>query len=137
MSKHLGESMRLEDDHTVEVIEELHLTQRQQMQSVRNLASRVLAAAVTIAPASPRERERTLAKGMTRELKVQEIVATLDRPVGVGDCVWLAVDRAALDLMPSLALCVGCAMLADDEYEARFQLLQVTALPPGALHLSG
>jgi hypothetical protein len=133
MSKRLGQELENPAGDHVQVVEELQLSQRSQVQALRSVLQ--VQAAVVVRPADSEARGAAANAGTCREIRSTNLVAVFARPVAVGSFFELAFDTNVLDLPPAFARCDRCCLLAEDEFEARFHFLQPIVIPgPGQTH---
>lgn len=129
MSRHFGEPMTAATD-AVASVEELQLVGAGQIADVR--AGLPVRAALSVRPADSIDRERVVARGITTHVRAVSVTAVLPVPLLAGSFYLLVFDRAALDLVPTLARCDRVAMLDEGEFEVRWRFLQPVVLPATA-----
>lgn len=127
MSKRLGEEFKSEVSDSAKVVEELRLSQRAQVQTLRNVLD--VPAGIAVRPANSAERCANTMAGSCREVRSTSVVAVLSQPVAVGSFFQLSFDTEQLDLPPTFGRCDRCSLLAEDEFEVRFHFLQPIVLP--------
>ncbi|MBK8101449.1 MAG: hypothetical protein IPK26_30580 [Planctomycetes bacterium] len=125
MSRHFGDPTTAATT-ALAPVEELQLVQTDAIADVR--AGLPVRAAITVRPADSIDRDRVVGHGVTSHVRSVSVTAVLPVPLLAGSFYLLVFDRAALDLVPTLARCDRVLMLDEGEFEVRWRFLQPVVL---------
>lgn len=128
MRGRLGNSLGVDRNEAVSIVEELHLAQRDQVSTLRATSVRKVGAKAVIRPADAVLRDQRC-EGRTLELRPDSLTASLDRPLMVGSWFVVEPDRATLDLPPQLVRCEQCCMRSELDFEVRLVFQQPVLVP--------
>lgn len=115
--------MRLRDDQSQELLEDLEISQRESLGGARELASLRVQTGIEVRPANVCDRGTLVGAGQTTELRRRVTTCIVDQPPAVGSMFHLTFAQGQIDLEPVLAICERCTMLSDSAFEARFLLV--------------
>ena len=113
----------------LELVEELELNTREEIDGKRERDSLQLKIPTTLEAGSATDRAAPPIQGTSKEVSSSAMTGTFDQTVRVGDIYLLALERSELDVPPTYALCQRCSLVRTDCFEATltfFEKIQIS-----------
>lgn len=124
----MGEKLKGQDDESMKLLEELELSNPEQVSEKRIHKSFKLKSRCWVRPGNLSQRDDLNLEGSTEELSGNDLLAVFSRPLAVGDLYHVTFDSEVLSLSPMVVQCRRCRMVREDAFEVCLEFFQTVDL---------